>query len=49
MRKAPNVGAMLAGNDKRGGTGVGSTMLTGSSGVTGAITGALGKAGLLGS
>lgn len=45
-RKAPNVGAMLTGNEKAGGAGGGSTLLTGAGGAGG---GSLGKSGLLGS
>jgi DnaJ-class molecular chaperone len=46
MRKAPNIGAMLTGNDKAGASGASSTLLTGAGGATG---GTLGRASLLGS
>jgi hypothetical protein len=46
MRKTPNIGAMLTGNDKAGTSGAGSTMLTGAGGATG---GTLGRTSLLGS
>jgi len=46
MRKAPNIGAMLTGNEKAGASGAGSTMLTGAGGATG---GTLGRTSLLGS
>jgi hypothetical protein len=46
MRKAPNIGAMLTGNDKAGSSGAGSTLLTGAGGATG---GTLGRTSLLGS
>lgn len=45
MRKAPNIGAMLTGNDKAGASGASSTLLTGAGG---APTGTLGRASLLG-
>lgn len=44
-RKAPNLGAMLTGNNKAGAAGVGSTLLTGS---TGTAPGTLGKTTALG-
>jgi hypothetical protein len=46
IRKAPNIGAMLTGNDKAGAAGSGSTLLTGAGGAAG---GTLGRANLLGS
>lgn len=46
MRRAPNIGAMLTGNERAGGTGAGSTLLTGAGGAAG---GTLGRANLLGS
>ncbi len=46
MRKAPNIGAMLTGNEKAGAAGASSTLLTGS---TGATPGTLGRSSLLGS
>jgi len=45
MGKAPNIGAMLTGNDKAAASGAGSTLLTGAGGVAG---GTLGRANLLG-
>jgi hypothetical protein len=45
MKRAPNIGAMLTGNDKAGASGASSTLLTGA---TGAATGMLGRASLLG-
>ncbi|HBU17073.1 MAG TPA: hypothetical protein DEF32_01570 [Hydrogenophaga sp.] len=44
-RKAPNIGAMLTGNDKAGALGAGSTLLTGAGG---AAPGTLGKTTALG-
>jgi len=46
MKRTPNIGAMLTGNDKAGASGASSTLLTGA---TGAATGTLGRASLLGS
>jgi len=46
MRKSPNIGAMLTGNDKAGASGASSTLLTGAGG---ASTGSLGRSSLLGS